>query len=84
MPNHDDFRSNFVAPPDWEGECNEWCAGMHLIERELTDHPDIELYDVADLMVMGGFGHSRLRQRIFGGTTTSTIRETRTPVLMAH
>ncbi len=38
----------------------------------------------ADLMVMGGFGHSRLRQRIFGGTTTSTIRETRTPVLMAH
>lgn len=53
MPNHDDFRSNFVAPPDWEGRCNEWCAGMHLIERELTDHPDIELYDVADLMVMG-------------------------------
>jgi len=38
----------------------------------------------ADLIVMGGFGHSRLRQRIFGGTTTSTIRETRVPVLMAH
>ena len=38
----------------------------------------------ADLMVMGGFGHSRLRQRIFGGTTTSTLRATRTPVLMAH
>ena len=38
----------------------------------------------ADLIVMGGFGHSRLRQRIFGGTTTSTIRQTRTPVLMSH
>ena len=38
----------------------------------------------ADLIVMGGFGHSRLRQRIFGGTTTSTLKETRTPVLMAH
>jgi nucleotide-binding universal stress UspA family protein len=38
----------------------------------------------ADLIVMGGFGHSRLRQRIFGGTTTSTLRETRVPVLMAH
>ena len=24
----------------------------------------------ADLIVMGGFGHSRLRERIFGGTTT--------------
>lgn len=38
----------------------------------------------ADLIVMGGFGHSRLRQRIFGGTTISTLRHTATPVLMAH
>jgi nucleotide-binding universal stress UspA family protein len=38
----------------------------------------------ADLIVMGGFGHSRLRQRIFGGTTTSMMKETRLPVLMAH
>jgi nucleotide-binding universal stress UspA family protein len=38
----------------------------------------------ADLIVMGGFGHSRLRQRIFGGTTTSMIRSVEVPVLMAH
>jgi nucleotide-binding universal stress UspA family protein len=38
----------------------------------------------ADLIVMGGFGHSRLRQRIFGGTTTSMMKETPVPVLMAH
>lgn len=38
----------------------------------------------ADLIVMGGFGHSRLRQRIFGGTTTDIIGETPVPVLMAH
>jgi nucleotide-binding universal stress UspA family protein len=38
----------------------------------------------ADLIVMGGFGHSRLRQRIFGGTTTKMIRHDRVPVLMAH
>lgn len=38
----------------------------------------------ADLVVMGGFGHSRLRQRIFGGTTTSMIKESKIPVLMAH
>ena len=28
----------------------------------------------ADLIVMGGFGHSRLRERIFGGTTTSMTK----------
>jgi nucleotide-binding universal stress UspA family protein len=38
----------------------------------------------SDLMVMGGFGHSRLRQRIFGGTTTSIIAGAAVPVLMAH
>ena len=38
----------------------------------------------ADLIVMGGFGHSRLRQRIFGGTTTSMMKEAPVAVLMAH
>jgi nucleotide-binding universal stress UspA family protein len=38
----------------------------------------------ADLMVMGGFGHSRLRERIFGGTTTSMLKSVVVPVLMAH
>lgn len=38
----------------------------------------------ADLMVMGGFGHSRLRERIFGGTTTSMMKHLTVPVLMAH
>ena len=37
----------------------------------------------ADLIVMGGFGHSRLRERIFGGTTTSMLSVV-VPVLMAH
>ena len=38
----------------------------------------------ADLMVMGGFGHSRLRERIFGGATTSMMKGLVVPVLMAH
>lgn len=38
----------------------------------------------SDLMVMGGFGHSRLRQRIFGGTTTTMLKGVAIPVLMAH
>ena len=33
---------------------------------------------------MGGFGHSRLRQRIFGGTTMSTLKDTGVATLMSH
>lgn len=61
---------------------------VHRVPREGRDTADV-LQRVAtdldaDLMVMGGFGHSRLRQRIFGGTTTDITREARIPVLMAH
>lgn len=38
----------------------------------------------ADLVVMGGFGHSRLRERIFGGATTSMMKAPAVAVLMAH
>lgn len=38
----------------------------------------------ADLIVMGGFGHSRLRERIFGGATTSMVKSPSVAVLMAH
>jgi nucleotide-binding universal stress UspA family protein len=38
----------------------------------------------AELIVMGAYGHSRLRERIFGGTTQTTLGHVATPVLMAH
>jgi nucleotide-binding universal stress UspA family protein len=38
----------------------------------------------ADFMVMGGYGHSRLRQFLLGGVTRSTLRSMTVPVLMAH
>lgn len=38
----------------------------------------------ADLVVMGGFGHSRLRERIFGGATTSMVKTPSVAVMMAH
>ena len=38
----------------------------------------------ADLLVMGGYGHSRLRERIFGGVTRTMIDEPPLPVLMAR
>ncbi|MDX8481468.1 universal stress protein [Mesorhizobium sp. VK24D] len=38
----------------------------------------------AELMVMGAYGHSRLRERIFGGVTKSMIEGASLPVLMAR
>ncbi len=38
----------------------------------------------ADLIVMGAFGHSRLRQLVFGGTTSVFLSNIEVPVLMAH
>ena len=38
----------------------------------------------ADLMVMGGYGHSRLRERVFGGVTKSMIDAPKFPILMAR
>ena len=37
-----------------------------------------------DFMVMGGYGHSRLRQFILGGVTRSILQSMTAPVLMAH
>jgi nucleotide-binding universal stress UspA family protein len=38
----------------------------------------------ANLIVMGGYGHSRLRERLFGGVTKSMIDEPPVAVFMAH
>ncbi len=35
-----------------------------------------------DLIIMGAFGHSRIRTLIIGSTTTATLRSSRIPVLM--
>ena len=38
----------------------------------------------ADLLVMGGYSHSRLRERILGGVTRQILAQMTVPVLMAH
>ncbi|MDA1097859.1 MAG: universal stress protein [Proteobacteria bacterium] len=37
-----------------------------------------------DLLVMGGYGHSRLRELAFGGATRAIMRSMTCPVLMSH
>jgi nucleotide-binding universal stress UspA family protein len=38
----------------------------------------------ADLIVMGGYGHSRVREFVFGGLTRDLVKSSRIPLFMAH
>lgn len=37
-----------------------------------------------DLVVMGGYGHSRMREALFGGASRDMLETCETPILMAH
>ena len=51
------------------------------IGRALQDHA----FEIkADLMVMGAFGHSRMRDFVMGGATTGILRDLKLPVLLSH
>ena len=56
-----------------------------------ADHSDIQptmLSAAADeslnLLVMGGYGHSRLREVVLGGVTRDMFRSMTVPTLMSH
>ena len=38
----------------------------------------------AELLVMGGYGHSRLRDFVLGGATRDVFADLRLPVLVSH
>jgi len=38
----------------------------------------------ADLLVMGGYGHSRLREIVLGGTTRTIMQSMTVPIFMSH
>jgi nucleotide-binding universal stress UspA family protein len=61
------------------------------IERSSADHAEIQptILSIAadtglDLIVMGGYGHSRLQERILGGVTRSMLQSMTVPTLMSH
>jgi nucleotide-binding universal stress UspA family protein len=37
-----------------------------------------------DLLVMGGYGHSRLQETVLGGVTRDMLRSMTVPTLMSH
>lgn len=56
-------------------------SGERSVEDVLRQHA---LEIGCDLMVMGAYGHSRLRERIFGGVTTSILEDCEFPVFFAR
>lgn len=38
----------------------------------------------ADLLVMGAYGHSRVREMLFGSCTEALIHEADRPILLMH
>jgi nucleotide-binding universal stress UspA family protein len=73
--------------------------GQHLarhglkVEVKRITSPDIDVGSTilshaadssADLIVMGGYGHSRLREFILGGATRGLLESMTVPVLMSH
>ncbi|MFO8027687.1 MAG: universal stress protein [Opitutales bacterium] len=62
-------------------------AGYEVHAELLPGHADEVILaaieqDGADLLVMGAYGHSRIRQMIVGSTTSAMIRKTKRPVLL--
>jgi nucleotide-binding universal stress UspA family protein len=63
---------------------------VKIIQREAArrDIPDVILDAAAELgaelIVMGGYGHSRLREFVLGGVTRRLLNESTIPLLLAH
>ena len=58
-------------------------------EKISAGEPTAQIVDVSkneqiDLIIMGSYGHSRIREAILGSTTVQTMRQVTTPVLMAR
>lgn len=63
-------------------------AEVSVLARTLPQVSDVlqrHLQDSgADMLVMGAYGHSRLREAILGGATRNLLKMATVPVLMAH
>ena len=89
-----------VGPqPDEAGDDPSAELLRHLARHDLPAHAahetadELDVADIilnraaesgADLLVMGAYGHSRLREFVLGGATRSILRQMTLPVLMAH
>ncbi len=63
-------------------------AEISVLARTLPRVSDVVLRHIAetgaDMLVMGAYGHSRLREAILGGATRHMLQDATVPTLMAH
>ena len=68
-------------------------AGEMEVKVERLESPDIGIGDTllsyfadrsADLVVMGAYGHARLRELVLGGVTRHMLHHMTVPALMSH
>ena len=63
-------------------------AEVRLVASGGASVPDVLLVqardEAADPLVMGGYGHSRLREMLVGGATRHVLEHMTVPVLFAH
>ncbi|RMD46528.1 MAG: universal stress protein [Alphaproteobacteria bacterium] len=64
-------------------------AGMEVRTRLVPGQPEAELGRMVDedgfgMLVMGAYGHSRIRSLVIGSTTTEMLRSCRVPVLLVR
>lgn len=63
-------------------------ADARVTQRQGIPISDVILNRIAeddcDLLVMGCYGHSRLRESLFGGATRELLQHLRVPILMSH
>lgn len=59
----------------------------HTVTQDISEGDALLSYAAdasADLIVAGGYGHSRARELVFGGVTRSLLRAMTVPVLLSH
>lgn len=86
-------RGESIEPATQAADLAAWLARHGIRATVAEQHVDIDDGNAllsmaadtqADLVVMGGYGHSRLRELLLGGVTRTMLESMTVPVLMAH
>lgn len=73
--------SRYLARHGISSELHEWPRKGRSVAQALSDAA-LELG--ASCLVMGAYGHSRLRETVLGGVTRELLAQTTVPLLLAH